>query len=72
MGMAVEAGARSDRRLWVGEVARLVGVHPNTLRRWCRRELVTSWVSTSGWRFWRQNELGVLRAEVARIKALRG
>jgi excisionase family DNA binding protein len=60
----LEGGAQKDGMLTLNEVARLLHVHPNTLRRWCKDGRIQSYrIAPRGDRRFKQEEIARFLAE---------
>ena len=61
----MKSGARGDGMLTVTEVARLLHVHPNTLRRWSKDGRIQSYrIAPRGDRRFKQEEIARFLAEL--------
>jgi DNA-binding transcriptional MerR regulator len=59
------------RRLLIGEVARRVGVHPSTLRRWHQRGVIQPRRDVNGMRIFSSEDIARLR-ELAGLSERKG
>ena len=61
----IEGGARKDGMLTVTEVARMLHVHPNTLRRWSNNGRIKTYrITPRGDRRFRREEIAHFLAEL--------
>jgi len=61
----MESGTRKEGMLTVKQVAKLLNVHPNTLRRWSKEGRIPSYrISSRGDRRFKQEEIARFLAEL--------
>lgn len=58
--------------LHIGEIAEILGVSTETVRRWIREDQVNGYArTTGGWRYWKVEDVPILLLKVAKMIAAR-